>query len=189
MRIVAYAIVIATLFVSLTAQAAKETYRGALRHATHRGQTYDANTWDAKVIWYATFFDGNFRRAFAKQHAKIHYMGPAEAAQWTADQEYEQSRAWEFFVSIYTKRDYKKFSLDSDTFWETFLTTGSGDVVWPDSIEQVSVTPYEKVMYRHINRWSKCYIVKFPKVDIGAPVYLTLRSIVGQSSLLWFNPQ
>ncbi len=189
MRALAHAAVIAALLLSATANAAVETYFAETRRVTHRGQAYNAFTWDAEVIWYATFFDDKFRTAFAKKHAKINHMGPIETAQWIEDQEYVQQRQWEVFISFYTKKDYKKFSLDSDSFWQIFLTTGKGEVVWPTAIEQVPITPYEKIMYRHINRWSKGYKVIFPKVNLGETYELTLQSIVGQSHLVWINPK
>lgn len=188
MRTLAHAVLIVILLAaSAYAAVAPYPYRGALRHATHKGQAYDAYTWDAKVIWYATFFNDTFRTAFAQKHAKIHHMGPVEEAQWMEDQIYEQEREWEFFISMYTKRDYKKFSLDADTFWEIYLTTASGEVVWPTSIEHVPASPYEREMFNYVNRWSKCYRVTFPKIDLGHNVTLTLQSIVGSSSLLFMN--
>lgn len=185
MRFIAYSALIVILMMSANSFAAKKTYRAELGRVTHRGQTYDANTWDAKVIWFATFFDDSYRRAFAEQHAKINHMGPMETARWIADQEYIQDGQWDVFISFYTKKDYKKFSLDPDSFWELYMTTGKGEIVWPTSIEQVSITPYELVMFRHINRWSKGYKVSFPKVDLGDTIQLTLQSIVGQSQLAW----
>lgn len=187
MRFTAYAVLIAVILQSNVSYGAKEVYRSAIRLATHKGQAYDANTWDAKVIWYATFFDDYFRRAYANRTAKINHMGPLETAQLIEDQENTQAKEWDFFISMYTKKDYKKFSLDSNSFWQIYLTTGSGEVVWPTAIEQVSVTPYELVMFRHINRWSKCYKVVFPKVDLGNTVQLTLQSIVGSTHLDWIR--
>ena len=190
MRTLAHAVLIILLLTATAGAAIKPyPYNGALRHATHKGQAYDAFTWDAKVIWYATFFTDPFRAAYAKKHATIYHMGPVETEEWTQDQLHEQGQAWDVFISIYTKRDYKKFSLDPDTFWELFLTAGNGDVVWPTSIEQVSVTPYERIMFHHINRWSKCYKVRFPKADLGSAFDLTLQSIVGQSTVQWRNLQ
>lgn len=187
MRLTAYAFLIVVILQSTASYAAKEVYRSAVRLATHRGQTYDAETWDAKVLWYATFFTDSYRIAYAKQHAKINHMGPMETSQWISDQEYLQGREWDFFISMYTKKDYKKFSMDSDSFWQIYMTTGSGEVVWPTAIEQMPITPYERIMFHHINRWSRGYKVIFPKVELGDTVQLTLQSILGQSHLAWIK--
>lgn len=189
MRSIANAVLISIILLySVSAFAAKETYRAQLRLATHRGQTYDAETWDAKVIWYATFVSNVFRRTYAKKYAEVNHMGPLEAAQWMEDQEALQQKQWNVFISMYTKKDYKKFSLDSDTFWEIFLTTENNEAVWPTAIEQVPITPLIRVMYPHINRWSKLYMVIFPKVAVGKEFWLTLQSVVGDSQLKWTNP-
>jgi len=189
MRSIANAVLISiVLLYSVSAFAAKETYRAQLRLATHRGQAYDANTWDAKVIWYATFVNDVFRRAFAKKYAEVNHMGPLEAAQWMEDQQSLQQRQWNVFISMFTKKDYKKFSLDSDTFWEIYMTTANSEAVWPTSIEQVPITPLVQVLYPHINRWSKLYMVTFPKVPVGEELSLTLQSVVGESQLKWTKP-
>lgn len=166
-------------------QATKVTYTNDLKRMTQKGQMFDYTTWDAKIIWRATFFDDQFRREFAKKHAAIHYMGPIESARWMADQQNIQDREWDFMVVLYSKKEYKKFSMDSDTFWEVLMTTGTGDTVYPSSIEQISITPYEKVMFPYIDRWSKMYRVSFPKTALSKDVSLTLRSILGKSTLTW----
>jgi len=187
MRIIAFPfLIIAFLTIAVPrSYAAVDTYTWELRKNSHRGQAYDAETWDAKVIWFATFFSDDFRRSFDKKHAKINHMGPLESAKWFEEEQYRQGKQWEFFVSFYTKKDYKKFSLDPDSFWKIFMTTGQGEVVHPIAVEQISITPYEKIMFHHINRWSKAYRVIFPKVEIGNLIQLTLQSIVGQSNLVW----
>jgi hypothetical protein len=146
---------------------------------------FDYTTWDAKIIWRISFFDDQFRREFAKKHAKIHYMGPVETAQWMAEQQYIQDREWDFVVVMYSKKEYKKFSMEPDSFWEIILTTGTGETVYPASIEQISITPYEKIMFPYIDRWSKLYRVSFPKVDLGNEINITMRSILGHSTLTW----
>lgn len=166
-------------------QATKVTYTNDLKRVTRKGQMYNYTTWDAKIIWRATFFDDQFRREFAKKHAAIKYMGPLETAEWMADQQYIQEREWDFIVVLYSKKDYKKFSMDPDSFWEALMTTADGETVYPKSIEQISITPYEKVMFPYIDRWSKIYRVSFPKVALSKDVSLTMRSIVGQSTLTW----
>jgi len=194
MRSVTHSILILVfLFVGLTSSYAdkhkkedvRETYLWQLRRVTHRGQTFDVETWDARVIWFATFFDDGFRRSFDEKHIKINHLDPAESEKWLEDERYRQNKQWEFFISLYTKKDYKKFSMDPDSFWKIYLTTENGEVVRPISIEQVPVTPYERIMFRRINRWSKTYRVAFPKVELGKNIQVTLQSVVGQSYIEW----
>ena len=186
MRALAIITAIITLsFAALPQSWAAPNYKREMKRATRRGQLYNVQTWDAKIIWYATFFNDQFRREFAKKHATVHHMGPLESAQWMADQHFIHNRQWDFVVIIYTKKEFKRLSMDPDSFWEIFLTTGSGETVHPNAIEQIPVSPYEKIMYQHINRWSKLYRVAFPKVDLGDKIELTLQSVVGQSTVEW----
>ncbi len=161
------------------------TYTKELNRVTKKGQMFDYDTWDAKIIWRATFFDDQFRKQYAKKHAAIHYMGPEEEKQWMSEQKLIQNREWDFIIVMYSKKDYKKFSMDSDSFWEIIMTTDVGEDVYPISIEQIPITPYEKIMFPHVDRWSKMYRVAFPKVELGDRVKITMRSVVGKSSLEW----
>ncbi|HPQ80672.1 MAG TPA: hypothetical protein PLZ86_03000 [bacterium] len=169
----------------LAASTAEGSYRGTLSSVTHRAQLYSFETFDAEIVWYGTFFDDGFRRAFIDKTVKIKHMEPHEAALFRAEQESRQESGWDFFVVMYTKKDYKKFSLEPDTIWKALLTTGSGESVRPTEIEQVPISPYLKVVYPHFNRWSKAYRVTFPKVELGNQFWLTMQSVVGESSMKW----
>ena len=164
-------------------------YRGELRHATSRGGMYDLKTGNAKILWTATLFTDDYRRAFAEKHAEIKYLNDLEAARYIGDQENEQAREWEVIISMYTPKAYKKFSLEPDSFWETFLTTEFGENVWPLSIEKLKVTPYWKVMYPFLERWAKLYRVTFPKSALGKKATITMRSVVGDDELSLKIPQ
>ena len=161
------------------------SYRGTLSSVTHRGQLYNLETWDAEIDWYATFFDDGFRKAFTEKTIAINHMEPDEAAAFASEQQRRQDAGWDFFIVMYTKKDYRKFSMEPDTIWKALLTTESGDAVKPVDIEQVPITPYLKVVYPHFNRWSKAYRVTFPKVDLGRKFWVTLMSVMGESSLKW----
>lgn len=181
-RLVAICLTALLLF---AVSAAEASYRGTLSSVTHRSQLYNLDTFDAEIVWYGTFFDDGFRRAFIDKSIKINYMDPNDAAVFTAEQELKQSRGWDFFIVMYTKKDYRKFSLDPDTIWKAELTTESGEKVKPIEVEQVPITPYLKVVYPHFNRWSKAYLISFPKVELGNHFWVTLMSVVGESTTKW----
>lgn len=186
-RLAAVVLTIALLAAAGTAAAAEKTYRSALRQVTHNGRLFSFETWDAKIIWHATFFSGAFREAFVRRHVAVNHLDDVEAALFAADQEQEQARGWEFFLTFYTKKEYKKFSTDYDSFWKVFLTTASGEIVKPESIDPIPITPYVQVMTPHVNRWTKAYRVTFPKVPLGDAFSLTINSVVGESTLTWKN--
>ena len=118
-RVFIYGIVILTaLAVVVSGCTHSSGYRRALNKATHKGQMYDPYTWDANVIWHATFFSDDFRHAFEEEHALVNDMGPVEKERWMAEQDELHSQFWEFYVSIYTKQEYKEFSLNPNSFWK-----------------------------------------------------------------------
>lgn len=169
----------------LFSSTASATYFTEIRKATRNHRVFSFTTWDANIIWHATFFSDHFRQVFIDRFIERKYLDDYEAEKFTREQQLRQGAGWDFFITMYTKKDYKKFSIDEDSFWKIHLTTESGQRVNPIEIEAVAITPYEKVMYPHIQRWSKAYRVTFPKADIGSEFELTLESIIGKSTLKW----
>lgn len=175
------------IIVLLSSALACASYRGDLRKYTKSAKMFELRNFEAILIWNATFFSEKFRKSFEEKHIKIHHLEPAEAIQYRAEQRYEQSNEWEFFVGFYTQSDFKKFSNEYDSFWKMYLSTESGEKVKPLSVEMMPVTPYEKKMFPYLDRWSKGYRVTFPKVNLGDRFELTLHSIEGKSTLKWRN--
>lgn len=164
---------------------ARAGYRSVLNKWTQSKQLYSLTDVHAKVLWHATYFSEEFRRAKAERHIKKKYLGSDEAATYLASEEQQQGKVHEFFVSIYTRKPYRHITSGSDSFWEMVLTTASGEVIKPELVEPVGVHPYEEVMYPYLNRWSQGYRVLFPKTALGGSFKLTLRSVIGESSLKW----
>lgn len=160
-------------------------YRSLLRKSTRSKQWYSTQTFQANVIWKATYFSPEFRRAFAKKHAKKNFLGPLESAQYMAKQEEKQSRVDEFFVGLYARKDYRSLALGENSFWEVVLINEKGEAVEPESIEFVEITPYERIMFPYLDRWSQGYRVLFPKTELGSHFKLSLRSVLGESVLKW----
>lgn len=171
--------------VLLTSQAATAGYGFNLAKATRSSRLFNFETLDANLIWHATFFSENFRRVYEERYIERNHMNALEAAKFVGAEERRQSAGWEFFISFYTKKDYKKFTMEPDSFWKIHLTTADGEVVRPEEIEAIPVTPYEKVMFSHLNRWSKAYRVTFPKVSLGDEFALTIESVIGKSTVKW----
>lgn len=174
------------LLFSLAACAtASAGYGKELRRATEKGSVYHSTDWQAELILRATFFSDAFREAFAKKHETLRYLSRPEVDRYVAEQEMRQREGWEFFLSVYTRKQYQNFSNYDDSFWKIYLITGSGERVEPVSVDLLPVTPYEKKMFPYIDRWSKAYLVVFPKVELGDEFELEMTSVVGTSRLKW----
>lgn len=164
---------------------AQASYRSVLNKWTQSRQWFSTQTFSANIIWHATYFSSELRRAQAERHVKRNYLNAKEAAQYMANQEKRQSEVDEFFLGIYTRKPYRQITSGKDSFWEVVLTTEQGEVVKSTSLEMVDIQPYEKVMYPYLNRWTKGYRVVFPKVALGSNFKLTLRSVLGESTVKW----
>ena len=178
--ILAFAVV-----VGASAASAGWSYNRAFSKASKSGKLYDPGTWEARLIWYATFFDDDFRQAFEKRHLQITHISGESADAFHEEQLRRQEAGWTFFVTMYTKEPYKKFTAFDDSFWKIKLTTGTGETVEPVAVENFPVDPYAITMFRFVDRWSKIYRVIFPKVPLGDHIELTLSSVVGESTLSW----
>ncbi len=162
---------------------AEAGYRSQLRKATEKGSVYNATDWNAELIWHATFFSEDFRKAFEKRHEKLRYLSRPEVDRFVAEQEIRQASGWEFFITAYTRKPYSNINNYDDSFWKFYLITESGERVSPTSVDKVQITPYEKKMFPHLDRWSKGYLIVFPKVDLGDSFELSVESVVGRSTL------
>jgi len=183
--VVSLLLVISFIFISASADAG---YKMQLNKYTERGSLYSFANFDAKLMWHATYFSDKFRKAFEKYHIKRHHMeDEEEISQFKAEMSYDHDKCWEFFIGVYSRSDYKQFSSEKDSFWKLYLTTESGEKIKPISVEMIPISPYERVMFPYLNRWSKAYKVLFPKVALGKKFSLTLQSIVGKSVLKWRN--
>jgi hypothetical protein len=183
-RLAAIAVAIAVLTTAAGAGAGW-TYNRAIGKASKSGKIYDPGTWEARLIWYATFFDDDFRDAFDKRHLQITHISGDNATNFLEEQQRIQQTTWTFFVTMYTKEPYKKFTAFEDSFWKISLTTGTGETVAPISVDNFPVDPYAITMFHFVDRWSKLYRVVFPKVPLGDRISLTIESVVGESTVSW----
>ncbi len=178
-------VLITLVILSLCASPAFASYNGELKTVLRTGRVFSTETFDANLICQAIFFSEEFRNAYGQRWAERNHFDDAEEEAFLREQHDRQSRGWEFFISFYTKKDYKKFTNDPDSFWKIRLVTDSGEEVAPTAIEMIPVSPYEKVMFKNLNRWSQAYRVVFPKVSLGENMALTIFSVIGQSTLNW----
>lgn len=161
------------------------SYRSDLKKVSRSESLYDAQVWDANVLWTSVLFTDEFRTSFAEQSIKKEHLEPTEAATAFADQMKKQAAATEFTLFLYTKKDYKKLTAGDDTFWKLRLQLPSGEWIRPSTIELLPMTPYIRVMFPDVNRWAKAYRVTFPKQELKGEFTLHLQSVIGESSMKW----
>lgn len=170
---------------SFSADLHAKSYRSFVHEWTRHKQLYNTVNMQTKIILTATWFSPEFRTAYEKEHIKRKYLDEAEAAVFTAEQERRKGAGDEFFIGFYTRKPYKEFSSGAESFWKAVLTTADGTELEPVRIEPIPITPYERVMFHYLDRWSYAYRIVFPKTDLTPPFTLTMRSVIGQTHLHW----
>ena len=161
------------------------SYRSHVREWTRHKQWYSPKTMQADMLWHATYFSPDFRRAQERETIKRKYLDPVEASQYIAEQERRQTALDEFFIGLYTIKPYREFSLGEESFWQARLYTENGQELEPIGVELVEIKPFEKILYPYLGRWDKAYRVTFPKVELGKTFTLVLRSVIGETDLKW----
>lgn len=164
---------------------ANPSYHALRRTWTKGARIYNLDTMDAVLIWKATFLSPEFQEAFRDRHGLIKHLSESEALRFRMEQEEKTQCCYEFFVSLYTKKDYKNFSLGADSFWQVALIGEDGKEIVARSVEVLPNDPYWRKMFPTLNRWSKPYRVLFPKENLGNSWTLHLRSVAGSSELRW----
>lgn len=175
------------IFAALIISSGCTKYSMELKRATESGRFFSVDTWDAKLIWHATFFDDEYRQTLIDYYTDLNRHEPEEAQRFADDMAYRAERGWEFVIGMYTKRDYRDFSMDADSFWKLYLKTESGEEIKPIEIEQLPSSPYQYTMFPYLDRWSRAYRVVFPKVELGKKFQLILHSVVGESTVTFKN--
>lgn len=158
----------------ITFSSAHAGYRTVLKKWTKTGHSFAFETMDALLIWDATLLSEellNARRELAKKR-KIDIKTP-------------EPEGVTFFVSLYTHKYLKNFSLDEDSAWKVFLVGVDGMEIPPTKIEPITYNIVDKVFYPHVSPWSKPYYIYFPAVDLGHHPKLILRSLAAESAVEW----
>lgn len=160
-------------------------YSSVRREWTRSKQWFEPRNMNAEMIWHATYFSPEFRKAYEQEIIQRKYMGPVEAARFVAEQEKKQATTNTFFVGLYTRKEYKEFSMGAESFWQAVLVAENGQEAVPISIEMVPISPLEKILFPYLSRWSAAYRVVFPRIDTGRKFGLILRSVLGETHLQW----
>lgn len=167
--ILTFGITLAVL-VALNAHAG---YRSELNKWTETGRAFAFDTMEARLIWNATLLSGKMIEAQNMLMLKKK-LPPLK---------YDLDGKTAFFIGMYTLKDLKDFSIDDSSTWKIFLIGADGSEHPASSVQQVTITPTEQVLYPYLNRWSRAFIVKFPSTDLGSSPKLIMRSVLAESTL------
>lgn len=173
-------IVVLLLFVTSCYNA---NYRNAFKTWTARDNVYNFSDFRVDLMWRATYLSPDFRLA-AKGY--LDELMKEVGDNFNNYPDYlSDNDVGSFIIAIYVPKNYPSLTSNNNKFWEFELDLASGEVVYPKSIETISVTPRESKLFPYVNRWSTLYRVKFPVYDLNQPFSLVLRSAGATSILDW----
>lgn len=167
---------------ALAAACSPVPYKSSYKAWTKGDRVYSADTFEAKLIWRATYLSPEFKERAREQidvWKKTNIFLPPYVSYLNTDEE------GVFLVSVYTPRGYPAINASPDDFWDLSLDMQDGRVFKPTSIRVIEPTPREARLFPYINRWSTFYEIKFPVTGVEKPFTLALRSAGATSLMKW----
>ncbi len=171
------------------------SYRSVLREWTRQGRDYTFENLEMRMSWKVTYLSPEFRRARREKLAKEQQWSPAEIERALSEDEAESRRYDIFFAAIYAGSNaWPEIGKDTGRWRMALeglpsgLPSGSqgGQGVTPVSIERVSISEVERGLYPYLDKWSKAFLLKFPKtVQEGQSFSLQMKGIPATSELQW----
>ncbi len=165
---------------------AKPSYRSVLKKWTRHDKVYVLDNLEARMIWHVTYLSDEFREARRQKMAEL-YQETDEEQQKCLQEDLSESKKYDvFFVGIYAgSSQFPEIGKNSGG-WRLFLQTGSEEPVESVAFEKIPVTQVERMLYPYLDKWSKTYVVKFPKtISDGDSFSLTMPGIPAKSTLTW----
>lgn len=136
---------------------------------------------EARLIWHATYFSPEFQESLEQ---KLEEMGAETAAsqtRWWAQHELDKNDV--FFVSVYSgSAKWAEIGKD-DAAWRFQLANEEGATIEARRIENVPITQTERALFPYLDKWSKAYLIKFPKNSASQKMQLKLLSPSANSVL------
>lgn len=174
-----YGIILITALATLTADAAG--YGKTYSKWTKSDRSYEFNTLDANLVWQAMMLNSEMIDAqvkFLEDKNLRDEIGLLKRKE-------ELSNCIAFAIDLYSVESLKGFSMDPTSTWKIYLTGASGEETPPIKIQPITINATHRALYPDITKWSRLYLVEFPKIDLGKRPELTIRSVAAESTLKW----
>ncbi|MEM6732560.1 MAG: hypothetical protein AAF658_13465 [Myxococcota bacterium] len=166
-------------------------YDRVLRRWTRSDQVYSGL--DHRMFVDATLHSPEFRRAFAIAWPDVYGAGGQVTRRELVELSGPAETTHTFFVSVFTgDRDWNDLA-DQGSIWR--LTLESGPVsVEASEITAIPVDANLRAVYSHIDRFDKCYLVRFPLADplnrmlvdpSSTDLTMKIASAIGRAELQW----
>jgi hypothetical protein len=141
-----------------------KNYAETLHYFTKKTDVYNFKNLSTIMFLRATYFNRQFIYAYSKKYAK-YYMLNRKAFKKMLRKSYNKSDKYiKFFISVYTPQS-KYNNLDSNrSIWMIYLANNKRENVLPLTVKPAEQKrAFLKAFFPYITKWSKQYIVEFPK--------------------------
>jgi hypothetical protein len=175
----------AILLAAPVAAGAKASYKSALKEWTRTDKVYVWDNMEARLIWNATYLSSDFRAARRERLDALLDWTDEELARKVREDAEEAGAYDVFFLSVYAGSAVFPEVGKDDGLWRFFLDA-NGTTSEPSQVERLPVTQVERVLYPHLDKWSRAYYVRFPKKLSGTDAFtLRMAGIPAASKLVW----
>lgn len=163
------------LVVVATTSAQAKSYKSVLKHNTQKKNVFVWDNMEVRLIWNATYFSPDYKEALTK---RLEEMGNTN---WWAMHELEKGDV--FFVGLYQgSAEWAEIGKD-DGALKFEVIRPDGEVIQAKRIENIPITQTERSLFPYLDKWSKAYLVTFPKNSVETKTQLKLLSPSAQSVL------
>lgn len=165
---------------------AASSYEKILKKWTRHENVYVVENFEARVIWRVTEFSPEFREARLEKLTKLYEWDDAELSRQRREDSEEAAKYDVFFMGIYAgSSEYPEIGKDSGK-WRFLLEVPGSKTIEAVSIERVSVTQKERVLFPYLDKWSEAYLIRFPKtIHENSHFALRMAGIPAKSELVW----
>ena len=169
-----------SFFAVSTGEARTPSYKSVLKKWTRQEEVYTWDNFEARVVWYATYQSEKFRKVRVQKYAKLYDLDKEQVTNLLEQEKKDDQKYDTFFVSIYANGS------TNSRHWRLILTTEGGKKVKPVSMESVPDDQILRHLYPYVDRWSKTFEVRFPKVtQKGQSFELKVVGIPDHSKMVW----
>lgn len=142
---------------------AGSAYKRAVKKWTEKGSVYTFNDFEARLIWEVTYQSLDYRMARVQEEARLNHWTPVQRIKAEQEARQESLKTDKFFASIYAGSGTDKVVGKDPDLWKFLLVLPDGTQVPASSVTEVKKNELHQYYYPYIQKWSKNFIIEFPK--------------------------
>lgn len=171
----------------LTAES-KSAYEKSLKKWTRDAQVYTWDNFETRLVWHATYLSSDFRAARRERLNDLYEWSGEELSRKVREDAEDEGKNDVFLLVVYAGSSKWPEVGKDDGQWRIRLEPEGRAPVESVGLERLPVTAVDRVLYPFIDKWSKVYLARFPKVlHPGVSFRLHMSGVPAKSELVWAN--